>query len=370
MANHELLTDDYVAELLAKDAQDCSLKYSAMGMEAFRSNKKPANLPKPNTRFLRHIIKDTDTHNKALLAKEAAESKARLEDLEHSEEVKRLKSNPNTHDIRRRQLGDIHAILGGKRRRRTEDGESSSGSRDSRRHRSGASGESSHKTQSKDLIKDRHDDRRQHGRLDDDYDNHGDRTRRESGRPRRRERDRDSGSDDEGHRHSRRRRHRSRSPDYRRRSRSRERRKHRHRSRSPLVRDTSTKRQGKSPQRDSDSADELVGPMPAPQPRGRGALAGSSGIDHRFSETYDPKTDVQMDEEEGGDWDNALEAFRDRQKLKQNQEARLRSAGFGEAQIQKLQAGGEKLAEDVRWSQAGEKRVWDRGKEDDFDINP
>uniref|UniRef100_A0A8H7NKC6 Uncharacterized protein n=1 Tax=Bionectria ochroleuca TaxID=29856 RepID=A0A8H7NKC6_BIOOC len=112
MANHELLTDDYVAELLAKDAQDCSLKYSAMGMEGFRSNKKPANLPKPNTRFLRHIIKDTDTHNKALLAKEAAESKARLEDLEHSEEVKRLKSNPNSHDIRRRQLGDIHAILG------------------------------------------------------------------------------------------------------------------------------------------------------------------------------------------------------------------------------------------------------------------
>jgi hypothetical protein len=98
-------------------------------------------------------------------------------------------------------------------------------------------------------------------------------------------------------------------------------------------------------------------------------LAGSSGIDHRFSETYDPKTDVQMDDEEGGDWDNALEAFRDRQKLKQNQEARLRSAGFGEAQIQKLQAGGEKLAEDVRWSQAGEERVWDRGKEDDFDVN-
>ncbi|VUC32344.1 unnamed protein product [Clonostachys rosea] len=368
MANNELLTDDYVAELLAKDAQDCSLKYSAMGMEAFRTNKKPANLPKPNTRFLRHIIKDTDTHNKALLAKEAAESKARLEDLEHSEEVKRLKSNPNSRDIRRRQLGDIHAILGGKKRRRTEEPESSSGSRDSRRHRSGASGESSHKTSSRDLFKERHDDRTRHGRLDDDYGDHGDRTGRESGRLRRRERDHDSDSDDERHRHSRRRRHRSRSPDHRRRSRSRERR-HRHRSRSPLVRDISTKQREKSPRSDSDSEDELVGPMPAPQPRGRGALAGSSGIDRRFSETYDPKTDVQMDDEEGGDWDNALEAFRDRQKLKQNQEARLRSAGFGEAQIQKLQAGGEKLEEDVRWSQAGEKRAWDKGKDDDFDVN-
>ena len=32
---HELLTDDYVAEVLAKEAADCSLKYSAMGLEAF-----------------------------------------------------------------------------------------------------------------------------------------------------------------------------------------------------------------------------------------------------------------------------------------------------------------------------------------------
>lgn len=40
MSNDELLTDDYVAGLLAQDANDCSLKYSAMGMEAFRDNKK------------------------------------------------------------------------------------------------------------------------------------------------------------------------------------------------------------------------------------------------------------------------------------------------------------------------------------------
>lgn len=40
MSNNELLTDDYVAELLAQDAKDCSLKYSAMGMEAFREAKK------------------------------------------------------------------------------------------------------------------------------------------------------------------------------------------------------------------------------------------------------------------------------------------------------------------------------------------
>lgn len=42
MANNELLTDDYVADLLAKEASDCSLKYSALGMDAFRSDKKYA----------------------------------------------------------------------------------------------------------------------------------------------------------------------------------------------------------------------------------------------------------------------------------------------------------------------------------------
>jgi hypothetical protein len=40
MSNHHLLTDDYVADLLAKEAKDCSLKYSAMGMEAFNTGKK------------------------------------------------------------------------------------------------------------------------------------------------------------------------------------------------------------------------------------------------------------------------------------------------------------------------------------------
>ena len=40
MSNDEILTDDYVAGLLAKDAQDCSLKYSTMGMEAYASTSK------------------------------------------------------------------------------------------------------------------------------------------------------------------------------------------------------------------------------------------------------------------------------------------------------------------------------------------
>ena len=38
MGNDELLTDDHVADLLAKEAKDCSLKYSTMGMEAYTSS--------------------------------------------------------------------------------------------------------------------------------------------------------------------------------------------------------------------------------------------------------------------------------------------------------------------------------------------
>jgi len=37
--------------------------------------------PKPNTRFLRNILRETDNHNAALLAKEAEESRARLRAL-------------------------------------------------------------------------------------------------------------------------------------------------------------------------------------------------------------------------------------------------------------------------------------------------
>lgn len=65
-----------------------------------------------------------------------------------------------------------------------------------------------------------------------------------------------------------------------------------------------------------------------------------------------------------GDWDDAVEAFRDRQKLRQHQEERLRAAGFATKQIEKVAASGaERKEEDVRWAKAGESREWDRGKE-------
>ncbi|KAH7235855.1 hypothetical protein BKA59DRAFT_516381 [Fusarium tricinctum] len=369
--NDELLTDDYVADLLAQEANDCSIKYSAMGMEAYRTNKKPANMMKPNTRFLRHIIKDTDNHNKALLAKEAAESKARLKDLERTEELKRRKTNPNVNDIRRRQMGDIHAILGGKRRPKTEDEAGPSLRKDSRRSEKDRKSERERDQNEDDLFTDKRSDRGQHGRLSredcrsktDDNSRRSDKSRREH-RRRDRSRSRDRTSDEEGHhRRSHRRRDRSRSPTRRRRSRSPRELKSKHRHRSPLETKEDRKRKDEE-DGDSDVLEDLIGPAPPPKYRGRGTVGGSSGIDRRFSETYDPKTDVQMDEDEGGNnWDDAVEAFRDRQKLRQNQEERMRAAGFADEQIQRASGTDDKATESVQWSKAGEKREWDVGKE-------
>ncbi|KAH7316460.1 hypothetical protein B0I35DRAFT_254058 [Stachybotrys elegans] len=383
MSHDHILSDDYVAELLAKEATDCSLKYSAMGLEAFQSTKKyvilpcsprapivtrrrPANKPKPNTLFLRHIIRDTDAHNKALLAKEAAESKARLEDLEQG--VGGRKDRESTHssrDIRKRQLGDIQAILGGQRRRRDGDNERKSGERHAKRL-DGAESQS----------------RRSSRRDPDDDREHGSRHRhhrhrsRERGSPsrdkrhrrddhrssRRRDRDDSRDSSPREHRHRHRRRDRSASPRPRRRSSSPGHRKRSHRERSPHGPAKSPNPASSSARHDSDPLDDFIGPAPPPRHRGRGAPGGAMGIDYRFSESYDPTTDVQMDGD-GEGWEDAVEAFRDRQKLKQNQETRMKEAGFAVDQIERMKRGGREMTEeDVTWSKAGEKREWDRGK--------
>lgn len=95
--------------------------------------------------------------------------------------------------------------------------------------------------------------------------------------------------------------------------------------------------------------------------RGRGTFSHLSGIDSRFSAGYDPAVDVQPSLDDD-DWDQALEALRDRQKWKQQGADRLRAAGFTDEEVIKWEKGGEKREEDVVWSKRGEGREWDRGK--------
>lgn len=119
---------------------------------------------------------------------------------------------------------------------------------------------------------------------------------------------------------------------------------------------------------DSDPLDSIIGPCPPPpipkiQARGRGTFASSATIDAHFSSRYDPATDVRPDPDTEDDWDQALEALRDRQRWKQQGADRLRAAGFTEEEVGKWEnTGGEKREEDVRWRGRGEDREWDRGK--------
>ncbi|KAL3420054.1 hypothetical protein PVAG01_08553 [Phlyctema vagabunda] len=427
MANDEMFSDDYVAQLIAKDAKESTIKYSALGLEAFAPSKPPTNKPKPNTRFLRNIIKDTDSHNAALLAKEAAESRARLDSLSSNAHRAAKATRVGGGDIRRRQLGDIAAILGGRPGKRKRAEESKQPEVEPRRLRITSSADGEIERNSGNGRERGHN--RQDEASEDEEESRSHRSRRR--RHRSDSEDRERHADDRRRRHRSRtrsrspreqrtdeRRHRDRSP-RRRRSKSREdvggekeklsrshqrAEKHKH-STSPSRTDSHRRSHGRSasleryrPKRrseksappakaeepeaksghDSDPLDEIIGPRPAPvervRTRGRGTISQASGIDSRFSANYDPTTDVQLDMDEENDWDQALEALRDRQKWKQQGADRLRAAGFTEDEIGKWEKGGEKREEDVKWTKAGEGREWDRGKtmdeEGDVEFKP
>ncbi|RYP41588.1 hypothetical protein DL767_000930 [Monosporascus sp. MG133] len=402
MPPHDLLTDDYVAELLAKEAADCSLKYSAMGLDAYKSDKRPAHQPKPNTRFLNNIIRDTNSHNRALLAKENAESRARLRELEEAENQKRReeerrmrKVKPGPSDTRKRMLGDIAAHLGGSsKKRKTESTDSSSSksedwkakaaSQNFRSERgketSGRDSDAKQSHRQKELFADSDGAHRDHGRRSE-------KSRKSSRRESYSDGDKGKGrgdrrdlfTDPDGVRHH---TYRGGDPDQNGRTRSPNSRERSHRHRSPSRKgrlfddhDSNSRRRRISPLRsrndrsgsDSDPLDDIIGPVPAPEPairrRGRGANSNTSGIDNRFAPDYDPRLDVTPEPEDPeGDWDNAVEAFRDRVKWKQQGAERLRSAGFTEEEIRKWEKGGEKDESDVRWTKSGGLREWDRGK--------
>jgi hypothetical protein len=350
----------------------------------------PANKPKPNTRFLRNIIKDTDSHNAALLAKEAAESRARLQSLAGNEHRERKASRVGGGDIRRRQLGDIAAILGGgppKRRKiedsRMSDRESkrvdSSGDEDGTKRKSSEDRKKKYRSREEDIKEGKRS--RSHRSHRHRSDRSISKDREKDKERRRRHRSRSRSPREERGKES---KYRDRSPK-RRRSRSREggRREKSHRShrrrRSMSVEDEGSdkgkaavvKVQETKPVYDSDPLDDIIGPRPPPlsqiRSKGRGTMSHASGIDSRFSANYDPTTDVQLDLDEENDWDQALEALRDRQKWKQQGADRLRAAGFTDEEIKKWEKGGEKRQEDVRWAKRGEGREWDRGKVIDED---
>jgi hypothetical protein len=316
-----------------------------------------------------------------LLAKEAAESRARLQSLGGGPNGGEKASRVGRGDIRRRQLGDIAAILGGRpsKRKRTENP-----------RRQDVNGRRVNTSSEDEEPEVKADNGRGRIRRTENQEDRRSKHRRRNGD------DEKNVEEDVGDHKSHRRRHRSRSEDPDRDDRKRRRRgtsgdrakdkesRRRHRSRSRDRGSKKSRRRSESPkpessQRsdkvskpapktdyDSDPLDDIIGPRPPPvhevRSRGRGTTSHASGIDSRFSATYDPTADVQLDPDEENDWDQALEALRDRQKWKQSGADRLRAAGFTEKEITKWEKGGEKREEDVRWAKQGEGREWDRGK--------
>ena len=344
------------------------------------------NAPKPNTRFLKNIIKETNSHNAALQAKEIEESRVRLRDIHRNDGSSRPRGSNHgledeTHHRSKRRRIDFEVEENRHVRRDHE-------ARFSRRNRGEEcrSNTSRHK---------RHDDG--YSSEDDDekeYDERRDRHHRSTHRQRdnnrlyehnRRRRRRNRG-------HSRS-RHRSRSPRSNRKYHHRHRTSHRsagsstpasperngsHSSvsrangdqaaRNPSANDDADReRRATSPDSDTDPLDAIIGPPPPPPPpkvlaRGRGNFLSSSAMDTHFSTNYDPSVDVHPDPELEDDWDQALEAIRDRQRWQKLGAERLKSAGFTEEEVKKWETGGEKTEEDVRWKGRGEGREWDRGK--------
>lgn len=351
---------------------------------------------KPNTNFLRHIIRQTDSHNSALLAREAEESNARLGRMNQE----RIRAQKND-DIRKERKADgrLTPVLSDEEsthsrfyQRRT-DARQRTGKPEHERRRSDRSVDprdarrrSRSRSNAREKRKRRHSDERPSRQS-----RHSERER--NGNQRRKHRS-DSDSEENqshakhksSHRHKRR-RSRSRSSS---RSRSRSshtdrasrRRRQRDRSRSPrgqhIISETRrtyarTKRHSPSRASDSDPLEAIVGPLPPDieatiRSRGRGAYkANSMGMDSRFSSAYDPSVDVRQASDVEDNWGDATESFRDRQHFKQQGADRLRAAGFTDEQVRKWEKGDTKDEADVTWTKRGQAREWDRGKVVDED---
>ncbi|EEQ35219.1 pre-mRNA-splicing factor 38B [Microsporum canis CBS 113480] len=404
--------DDYVAQLLAKDARDCSLRYSALGV--YGPSKRGA--PKPNTRFLKHIIRETDSHNANLKRKEEEEAREKMRNLRegrdrHPRPPRSGERSEREHKRRRVESPDRREKKSEKPRgrdqgrsrqtRKTEDKYTYSDddyNTQSRRRKRDHQGD---RSDTEDVL--RESDVGRHNRKEE-------RDRR--GRHRRKHECSKYGfehaekTDDKGASHHNTHTDMGRSPPP-----------------SPPAQTHAEESQSRPlppGERENDSAcssdplSDIIGPAPPPttftgsnQPvrsRGRGAhkTTNLSNIDAHFSSNYDPALDLHLEDDQdskydrprhirpvpgllnpketdkhvGDDWDMALEALRDRALWKRKGAESLRRAGFEDKVIEKweaskpfagLDSSDSRDIETVKWAKKGERREWDRGKAIDED---
>ncbi|KAF3190214.1 hypothetical protein TWF788_009018 [Orbilia oligospora] len=404
------ITDAVAASLLKKEATERSLRYSAFGLVAFAGDrKKPNSAPKPNTRFLKNLVKEADSHNAALLAKEAEEARLRLEKLRredgrskgrdrdrekerhrhHHRRSSRSRS-PDARSTRRKErsrsrskergerdrdgdrkgvkrqrveIGDIDRLLQASRRERRDGEKGKDKERD--RERSNRDRERSYSRERRSHRDRRDKERRRSKSRERTKRSHRSRTSRT--RSPSQSRSKSSSPDRRRHKSHKRHKSRSRSP-----SDSQSPRKRR-RSDSPKVSRLSPPQDDEDPlaeylaKKSADRSPEIGPSFPyksrsGPRPRGRG-LPGSSAMDARFDPSYDPTMDVTpTNPEDEDDWEAALEALRDRQKWKQQGKERLKAAGFDNDFIEAWETNTTKDESRIKWSKDKGGRDWDRGK--------
>lgn len=383
-----LLTDEYVISRLQKEA-----------LSGKSSERRDKNAPKPNTRFLRNLVRDADSHNAALLAKEKAETRARLKGLEEGKKRSREEvGDDGEADLKKkRREGEregrwkgVPSGLGGSSMRGRESKDERWTERAHTRRDEKVRSWDSRERKERSSHKEHHSHRRRRSRSVDSR-SRSPPHRKGQYRERRRSRSPDAGSRSPQPRSHHRERRRSRSHERSDRKirddgRREKHRRHHHANRGESHSPASPKKRSDSKpssrdrdelSEDSDPLDSLIGPAPPPtsRPRGRGGNATNrSTFDLRFNDpSYNPRADVALTDSEGekDDWATSLEAVRDRAAWREKGAQRLREAGFGETDVAKFEGSRrEKDERDLRWRSKGEGREWDAGKvsENDGDV--
>ena len=333
-----MLTDDeldeYVSHLLTDQAKRQASSYSTLGFRAFlRTADKDGPTGKPNTNFLKNVVRSVDGYNNALTRKEERESREKLKELQR-------RGVGEEEDWRVRRQRD---------RSRSPDRSREKEKRSDRRDYESDDRKESHRHSSS---------RKKRSRLSKDSED-------EDHRPRRRHRERSVQNEEE-------------TKDHHRHHRDRKRREHEERSskrRRDYSEDSHEKRHQKSPSRkkrhgsptkspNTSSSDEIGPSVPTTGPeyvvaKGRGRMNGGT-LSAKFSESYDPRTDTadyrfntenEKEKYELDDWDIALRALRERQSymLSAQMTDRLKDT--------------EAESRSVKWpSYSKGEREWDKGK--------
>jgi len=298
--------------------------------------------PKPNTRFLRNLVRDADSHNSALISKEAEESRARLRRMRNLND-EHMQSPMLLYSKESRQTGREAS------RRYPSPNQYDSHTQRRRRSRSPAMEVAT-------FLYDRPDEKKLSGSMrgsSEDH-RHSDRvrlvkhSRREKRNARVRRWDRSRGNFVKEKQRK-----------------SYSRREHSIEEHPASAVDAGTHTDRMSPLSRGlpilDSSPESFGPSPPPAnlTKGRGATTGQGFMDSRFSKDYDPSVDVEFGRHEHDGFDDALEAYRDRQKWKQQGAERFRHVGLGKEFVSSWE---NKDEASLRWIKKGGTREWDRGK--------